>query len=176
MNKKWTKQHAYLLIGIILVTALFYYIGYASIIKPISEEIQSVTQQFSMFEKQLSQQSIPEEQDAAITKINEQIPPEKSLDTILFQLNDIAKRHHVNIYFIETNPTDGIQEEETSSMTKEYVFSLEAMSSEMKHIQAFLKDIESSNLLMVINQMDIRHTSNEVTASITLTTFYQANE
>lgn len=174
MIKKWTKQQLYLLIGIIIAVVLIYVIGYMYMVKPVSAELESTAQQSTMFEKQLSQLGIPNEQEETINQINEHIPTEKALDTILFQLNDIAKRSNVNIYFIESTPSEDIQEE-GSSIIKEYMFSLEATASNINHIQAFLKEIESSHPLMIIDEMATIHNANEVTATILLTTFYQTN-
>lgn len=175
MIRNWTKKHYYLLIGTGLVASFIYLTGYVYMIKPISAELVSTKQQATMFEKQLSRFSLLDEHDKEMTEINEQIPIGNSLDTLLHQLNQFAGRTKVNIYFIESHTSEEKQAEEELTFIKDNEFLLEATSTDMNHMLAFLKEIETGNPLMVINEVDIDHTSNDVTASILFTTYYQAN-
>lgn len=179
MIKKWTRRHYMLLSAILLLSLLMYFIGYLYLLKPLTIEIKTNAKQADMYEKQLWQLAENIKQTEDVTDITEKIPEKRALDQVLKALHDKATQTNVTVYWIEslsTTEEDTSQPKEESSIVTEEKFTLEVTAPDRQNILTFLNAIEIIHPLMIVNELEIVDHKDDLTATITFTTYYQAQK
>lgn len=177
MIEQWTKIHTYSFAGIIVALLVIYIISYLSIIKPIQADVESLNKEVSRYEAQYEKivnQSDNNTIDEQLSSVALQLPTEKSPDTVLVNIQNIAEFSNVTIDYIES----GIQvknqqvEEESSSDINKTMYLIDASTSSTANINIFLDKIRRSERLLYIDTINIRQEADQVYLTITIQTYY----
>ncbi|MBP1947781.1 hypothetical protein [Virgibacillus litoralis] len=176
MINHWTKKHSYTLIGVIVVTLIFYGISYFSIIKPMQSELDTMNKKVSMYENQITKTAISEDKpnDNEFASFALQVPAKKSPDDVLVNLENIASTANVTINYIESgiNRPENQQEDEETKKLSENMYSLDATAANLDDINVFLFEMLESERLMIIDTINIQQDEDQVFLTISFKTFY----
>ncbi|WP_164668379.1 hypothetical protein [Virgibacillus doumboii] len=174
MIKNWTKKHTYILVGVIIAALIVYGISYFRIINPMKAEVDSLAKQVSMYETQYekiidqSKENIP---DDTLSSIELRVPSTKSPDNLLINIQNIASSSNLTINHLKEVERQQ-EQEESSSKINETTYKLDATSSKLKDMNAFLEGIVESDRLMIIDTVHVQQDADQVFLTITFKIYF----
>jgi hypothetical protein len=173
---KWTRQHTYIVIGVVLSSIVIYAICFFTIIKPLQIEENAVEQQLDMFERRyetITNQSKKEEIDEDLADVMVKVPMDKSPDNVLANLQTLAADADVEITSISSSSNEmDTENKEEESQVNRAIYSLEVVGDNIDVVNVFLDSVLESDRLMVIDTLSLFQDDQSVSVSLTITTFY----
>lgn len=179
MMKILNKKHLLVLVGSLLFIALVYITAYQLMIRPQKEEAESLQQQVTMFEEQITIQST--EEDEQVTKgvdtINRLIPSYLAADSLLREIQTLANESQVRISYIGTTTenmevANAEETEEVSSLVQKASYSMDMTGENLQDVNVFLDAIKTGDRLITIDTLNVQQDGESVFAQITFSTYY----
>jgi hypothetical protein len=174
MIKNWTKKQTYILVVIIAAVLAIYGISYFTIIKPLKADTEVLVKEVTMYEKQLDQleNQTLEGLDEELLRVAELVPHEPSPDSMLINVNKIARSTKVKIDHIASLVESKIDHEEEGKNVQEKSYTLEAIGGNLKDVNSFMDKIITGDRLIRIDTVNVEQTNTNVYLTLTITLFY----
>ncbi|WP_010099160.1 type 4a pilus biogenesis protein PilO [Ornithinibacillus scapharcae] len=169
MNKQ---KYAWILVGIIILSAGLYVLLYFSTIQPKIAENKQLEKEISMYSaaiEQLTNEKSNDQHTEEITKLMSSIPTEKEPNMVLQSINKLARKAKVTVTSLASTQ---LGEENLAGPLNEAIYTVEINGSNLKQINTFLGSIAESERLMTVDTLEINQHGTSVTAIMNITTYY----
>ncbi|MGM8364554.1 hypothetical protein ACLIBG_03625, partial [Virgibacillus sp. W0181] len=147
MRKRWNKIYTITSIALLVVTALVYTVLYVNVISPLAKQAKSTAQEVELYEKQVAKLTEQKDniQEQKLNEVAMKVPLEKTPETVLRQLEKLAKTSKVEVTSLGTNDdqakSDSDAEEETTNDLKQIEYRMEVKSGNIAAINTFMETL-----------------------------------
>ena len=176
MKGRWSRNHTYILTGVIAASILIFFISSSQVISPLKAEAELLQTQSEMYTERLGSLTgtDPDESEEEMESLERKIPLLKSIDSALVILEETARESGADILFVGTDPNREAEEaEEKEGNLGEAYFIVDASAESLEAMHQFIDGIIGNERLFRVDSMEMEHTEAGVFLTMHITAFHQ---
>lgn len=176
MKGRWSRNHTYILTGVIAASILIFLISSNQVIFPLKAEAERLQTQSEMYAERLESLTgmDPDESEEEMESLKRKIPLLKSIDSVLIIMEETAKESRTDILFVGIDTNREVEEtEEKEGKLGEAYFIIDASSESLDDMHQFIDGIIGNERLFHVDSMEMEQTEAGIFLTIHITSFHQ---